>query len=931
MALLLPLVAGALLSLIGVVTLAGWFAGSTLLIAWSPSTAAMAPITALLTIATGVGIQVQTKASLRRVAQSIHLVVAIAAAGLLVIRLLGWHFAWEPLGLVRALYIGGVPAGYISPITAAGLLIAAAAMVMREGCRWSWPWCVLIPLIAGAVVSSIGVTCLLTDLVGVSLLSSTVTIPPAINTSVALVLIGISAVALGLRREGDFRPAGTEDRAWLPLVLVFAGVVFLSLIGGSVMYRQEEQELRTATQQVLALEDFHEELWHRLGWVAAFVGLTLFGAASSTALIWRNQRARHDRQQARLADACRVQASQIADLVARSSAILYTLRVDEHGSLTKFAVSENVERLLGFSVAEVMQHGWWTAHLHPDDRHAEAAAVSALATGDTFTNEYRFVRKDGTVLWVSDQMTVTRRGSLGPLEVTGSWHDVTARYEADRAIRERDRSLLLQSAALCAAANAMVITGRDGTIEWVNPAFCELTQFDAGEVIGRNPRDVVRSGHHGCEFYEDMWDTIVSGRVWNGELLNRRKDGTTYWEHQTITPVLDPLGVITHFISVKRDLTKEKSLQAQFVQAQKMEAVGRLAGGIAHDFNNMLTVILGECELAQLSLDAADPVGVALGRVLDAGQRAARLTRQLLTFSRKQLTAPAIVSARAHVAEFLPMLKRLIGEDITLTLSVDDHGELDHVLIDRSQFEQVILNLAVNARDAMPHGGALQIRTGVDPANAQVVIAVTDTGTGIPPELLARLFEPFFTTKAAGKGTGLGLATCFGIVTQCGGTITVESEVGRGTTFRIALPRSAAPAAAALQPSLALHRGAETIVLVEDEREVRELVARLLRAAGYAVIPMESAASALAWFERGDRSAELLMTDVVMPGMTGTELAAAVHRIKPDLPVLFASGYSDESLSADAIADPDRFIAKPFTPVMIAAKVHAILNGVTSH
>ncbi len=366
---------------------------------------------------------------------------------------------------------------------------------------------------------------------------------------------------------------------------------------------------------------------------------------------------------------------------------------------------------------------------------------------------------------------------------------------------ERNRAeatLRLQSAALNAAADATVITDRQGTIVWINPAFTQLTGYSASESIGRNPRDLVKSGRHEPAFYEQMWSTLRKGQVWRGEMLNRRKDGTVYNEDQSITPVLLD-GSITHFVAIKRDLTDRRNLEGQFLQAQKMEVVGRLAGGVAHDFNNLLTVINGTAELALADLPSAHPLRRDFQSILDAGNRATGLTRQLLAFSRKQIAHRTRLAVGPVLTGFRSMLQRLIGEDIKLEVVADSAGS---VLADQSQLEQVILNLAVNARDAMPRGGSLYLEAanveldeqfalrhrGVQPG-PHVRLTVRDSGQGISESVMKRIFEPFFTTKEAGKGTGLGLATVYAIVAQSKGTIWVESEINRGTTFTIYLPR----------------------------------------------------------------------------------------------------------------------------------------------
>jgi PAS domain S-box-containing protein len=356
----------------------------------------------------------------------------------------------------------------------------------------------------------------------------------------------------------------------------------------------------------------------------------------------------------------------------------------------------------------------------------------------------------------------------------------------ERCERSRAEStLMLQAAALDAAADAIVITDARGVIVWVNTAFTQLTGYSAAEAIGHNPRELVRSGSQDDGFYDEMWQTLTSGRVWRGEIVNRRKDTSCYHEEQSITPVTSK-GQITHYIAIKRDISARRTLERQFVQAQKMEVIGRLAGGIAHDFNNVLTVINGTAEIALADLDPAGAPYQEFKQIQEAGARATSLARRLMLFSRKDSEAarPAKVVIGTLLTGFRAMLQRLIGEDIAFDV-IADSGDTA-VLGDAGQIEQVLLNLAINARDAMPRGGTLTIRS--RNLGPRVELSVTDSGTGMSREVLARIFEPFFTTKDAGCGTGLGLATVDAIVRAHGGTVEVHSEAGSGTTFRVLLP-----------------------------------------------------------------------------------------------------------------------------------------------
>ena len=366
--------------------------------------------------------------------------------------------------------------------------------------------------------------------------------------------------------------------------------------------------------------------------------------------------------------------------------------------------------------------------------------------------------------------------------------------------RQAEADLRLQIAALNAAADAVVITDRKGSIEWINAAFTTLTGYGAEEALGRNPRDLVKSGAHSRAFFENLWQTILGGDVWRGEMTNRRKDGSQYPEEQTITPLRDARGEITHFIAIKRDLTERRQLEAKALEAQRIDAVGRLAGGIAHDLNNLLTVINGTSDLASADLKPGDPLRADLEDIHRAGTRAASLTQRLLAFSRRQFLTLEILNLNTVVAGVQDVLMRVIGEDLHVV--VVPAADLGRVRADVRQIEQVILNLALNARDAMPTGGTLTIETrnvdldkafaaahpSVEPGPC-VMLAISDTGVGMDEATRRLAFEPFFTTKPPVTGSGLGLSAVYGIVKQTGGSIWIDSAPGAGTTVSIYLPR----------------------------------------------------------------------------------------------------------------------------------------------
>jgi two-component system, cell cycle sensor histidine kinase and response regulator CckA len=420
--------------------------------------------------------------------------------------------------------------------------------------------------------------------------------------------------------------------------------------------------------------------------------------------------------------------------------------------------------------------------------------------------------------------------------------------------------------------------------------------------------------------------------------------GALIWGLTTKVPVRDARGQIAGLVGISRDITARKRLEAQFRHAQKMEGIGRLAGGVAHDFNNLLTAITGYAELARDTLAPDDPLDGDLQAILDAANRATALTRQLLVFARKQVLEPQVLQLNELVLNLDKLLRRLIGEDIEfVTLPAP---ELWSVKADANQIEQILVNLAINARDAMPRGGKLTIEIAnvlLDAAyvrqhmgarrGSYVMLAVSDTGVGMPPEVQARVFEPFFTTKEAGKGTGLGLATCYGIVKQHGGSIWVYSEVGHGTTFKVYLPRTTEVADdRRTDASPAVLGGSETVLLVEDEGTVRQLATRVLRQLGYTVLEASDGVEALRVAGEHSGMIDLLLTDVVMPQLGGAVLATRLRETYLRLKVLFMSGYTDQAIVDHSLLEPGvAFLQKPFAPELLARRVREVLTVEKEH
>jgi PAS domain S-box-containing protein len=649
-------------------------------------------------------------------------------------------------------------------------------------------------------------------------------------------------------------------------------------------------------------------------------------------------------------------------------------------------------------------------------------------------------------------------------EVTSDLSFALGVMEREKQRKRADVENIRLSAAVEQTSEAVVITDPAGNIQYVNPAFTWITGYSSEEVINQNPR-ILKSGVQDEKVYQDLWKTIQSGKTWQGEIINRRKDGTLYPEWMTITPVLDSAGGIANYIAIKQDVTQRrraedafrhseerfrkafntnpepvtistiadgryidvneaflrtmgyrrdevigrtsaeinfwemqedrdafirllsergevhsaeinfrtksggirsglvsaetieldgqqcllavtqdvterKELQQQFLQAQKMEAVGKLAGGVAHDFNNILTVINGYSEVMLGQLQEDDPNRSYVGEIKKAGERAATLTRQLLAFSRRQVLLPQVLDLNSVINNMDKMLRRLIGEDVELVATMAKN--LGHVKADPGQVEQILMNLAVNARDAMPRGGKLTIETAnveLDESYASkhvtakpgphVMLAISDTGAGMDAEIQKRIFDPFFTTKEKGKGTGLGLSTVYGIVKQSEGHIWVYSEPGHGTTFKVYLPRVDKPVEAAGLPmtNAELLGGTETVLLVEDEPSVRSLVRTTLEAKGYQLLEATQATEALSIAEKHQGRIHLMLTDLIMPGMSGRLLAQKMADLRPETKVVYMSGYTDDAVVRHGGLGPGMaFLQKPFAPDALARKVRSVLD-----
>jgi signal transduction histidine kinase/CheY-like chemotaxis protein len=431
--------------------------------------------------------------------------------------------------------------------------------------------------------------------------------------------------------------------------------------------------------------------------------------------------------------------------------------------------------------------------------------------------------------------------------------------------------------------------------------------------------------------------TLARGEAFHAEAINYRKDGTEFHIEWDIAPIRNTRGAITHFVSIQRDMTGRKRLEEQLIQSQKLESVGKLAGGVAHEFNNIMTVIIGHCELLLNDLPTQDPLYHSAQAVRKAADRAATLTRQLLAYGRRQLLRPGRLDLNQTLGHMEGMFRHLLGNDVEILIR--PAADLHIVHADAGQLEQVIMNMVLNAHDAMPDGGKLILETGnvivgeetpdvyseLKPGN-YVMLAITDTGSGMSPEVRARVFEPFFSTKDVGKGTGLGLATCYGIVKQSGGHIVVDSEPGKGTTFKVYLPQASSETQVSLQTDQlrGLPGGTETILLVEDDVRLLEVMAAFLGRLGYRVFTAHDGMDALGLLEqRGQSPVHLLCTDVAMPRLDGNELSRRMAASHPETRVLFISGNVEHATVQPGAA----LLQKPFPLSALAQKVREVLDA----
>lgn len=522
------------------------------------------------------------------------------------------------------------------------------------------------------------------------------------------------------------------------------------------------------------------------------------------------------------------------------------------------------------------------------------------------------------------------------LELEQANRHLNQEIEERRRIEEK---LLKLSQAIEESPVAIVLTDLDGNIEYFNPKFLQVSGYSAQEVMGRQV-SAFQSPEMHPDVYNDLRNTILSDHIWRGELCNRRKDGELFWVYLTISPIKNAEGRITSFMVIMEDTSERRKLEAQLRQAQKLEGIGQLAGGVAHDFNNILTAIIGYAYLTYLNMQKDDPLKNHIKQILDYSEKAATITKSLLAFSRKQAAHLSHFDLNDLISNFQKFLRRLLPENIEIQMKSADRNL--SVLVDQVQIEQVIMNLATNARDAMPHGGRVTITTrqvelddefirvnGYGKVGSYAEITMADTGTGMDQHTREKIFDPFFTTKEQGKGTGLGMAIVYGIIKQHNGFITVYSELGKGALFRILLPivRAVRPKDQKKTEKFILPRGSETILIAEDEPGIRDLITTILTDQGYDVIGAADGEEAICRFSEKKEKVRLVILDGIMPKKSGKEACREIRALNPDVKVIFMSGYSENMIELDETEDAKKhFLQKPVLPSNILKKVREVLD-----
>lgn len=626
-------------------------------------------------------------------------------------------------------------------------------------------------------------------------------------------------------------------------------------------------------------------------------------------------------------------------LVEETNALVWEAEIDPY----RFSyMSPQAETLTGYSASQWCSAGFLPSKIHPDDREQSFNCIKRhIAVCQDFIVEYRFKIANGTYIWLHDDIKVIVDKHNKPTKMRGVMIDITQLKEMQIGLNRALRSLenhkyILDQHAIVSS------TDRLGNITYVNEKFIEISGYEREELIGKNHR-MFKSGLHPAGFFQKLWNTITSGLVWQGEICNRKKNGSLNWVHTTIVPLSDEQGNIEEFISVRTDITELKRTEDSLRRAQKMEAIGQLTGGIAHDFNNLLSIVIGNLELIELVLPGKQNVRAQLESAKNAAMRGSVLTRRLLNFSHQT----PILGKSLDLNTVMKGLEVLVSKSLTALVQVEMNlsPDLWQVEVDPGDFEDVIINLSINASDAMPQGGKLRFFTrnyevahmefkinGMIPPGQYVEILIVDSGVGMTQEVLEKIFEPYFSTKPSDKGSGLGLAMVYGFVKRSKGLIFVESKPGNGTTFTILLPKSAHESSTVtesteLKPQKKLTaRNNETILLVDDEADILKITRTNLENLGYRVLTANNGDEALEVVQ-GSENIDLLFTDIVMPGkLNGYELAEAAIVVRPALKLLFTTGYAKVENKITREDWINALIQKPYRSSELSKKIRETLD-----
>jgi two-component system cell cycle sensor histidine kinase/response regulator CckA len=627
-------------------------------------------------------------------------------------------------------------------------------------------------------------------------------------------------------------------------------------------------------------------------------------------------------------NALRASEEKYRDLVENINDAIYT--IDSDGVLTY--VSPAIESMVGYSPSELIGTRALLNFVDPEDIQRALNGFKRVMDGRLRPNYVRIKTRSGEVRWLraSSRPVYAEGKAVG---IQGVLADVTDHMKAEQqaeflgSITQRLK-------------DAVIVTDVDFNITYVNSAAEELFGYKAEELRGKAPA-LLTAEPRISEITEEVFSTVSAGGVWDGTMLSMRKDGTTFVSELRISPLSDRRGEISNFVGVQRDITDKKRLEQELLQAQKMEAVGKMAGGIAHDFNNVLTAIIGYSELLAVECEPGSAMRKDVEEIGKTARRAASLTRQLLSFSRRQVMQVAQVNLTDLVSGLEAMLRRVVGEDIELVSELS--SDVRRINADSGRIEQVIVNLVLNARDAMESGGKLVVRTknvSVDTPSLRgkvdavqddwVLLQVSDDGSGMDPNVMEHIFEPFYTTKDPGKGSGLGLSVAFGVVKQHGGWIDVSSGPGRGSTFSVYLPAASGGTVEEgddRDDERHVRGGGERVLLVEDQDDVRRIAERALVDGGFVVFAAASAAEAVDLFRDQGGRVDLLFSDLILRDDSGLDLAENLRSLNPGLPILLTSGCADKDPQWPTIEDRGYgFLEKPYEPADLIRAVYRILH-----